>query len=129
LIALDTNLLLRYIVQDDEDQARLSRALIERELSPASPGFVSLVVLCEMAWVLDQGYGQPHSRIAAAVTALIEAPQVQLEAEPVVRAALSEPTGDLADAIIHHVGKANGCDRTLTFDRKFSRIEGVELLA
>lgn len=128
MIALDTNVLLRYIVQDGGDQAQAANAFVERELSPASPGFVSLVVLCEMAWALGKTYRQPRSRIAGAVAALLEAPQVEVEAEPVVRAALSASAGDLADAVIHHVGQANGCVRTLTFDRKFARLAGVDLL-
>ena len=127
MIALDTNILVRYLVEDDPVQARAARQLIE-ELTYEEPGFVSLVVLCELSWSLHHTYRHSHERIAATIGAFLETRQLEIEAPDIVARALDTASPDIPDALIHEIGKASGCSRTLTFDRKFARIEGVELL-
>ena len=127
MIALDTNILVRYLVEDDPVQARAARRLIE-DLTDEEPGFVSLVVLCELAWSLHHTYRHSHQRIAMAIGALLDTRQLEVEAPDIVARSLETASPDIPDALIHEIGKAAGCSRTLTFDRKFARIEGVELL-
>ncbi len=128
MIALDTNVLLGYFVQDGGIQASIATQLIEEELSLSDQGFVSLAVVCELVWALRITYRQTQTSINGVLRELIEAPQIHIEQQELVTAAISEAAGDIADTIIHLVGKSKGCTKTVTFDRKFARVPGVELL-
>ena len=81
MIAVDTNVLLRYIVQDDPDQFALAERFLENDLSPQEPGFVSLVAVCEIAWALERTYDLPREGIADAIMGLTKPPQLEVEAE------------------------------------------------
>jgi len=128
LIAVDSSVLVRYLVQDEPDQARLATAFFEERLSDRQPGFVSLVVLLEMIWVLRRGYRRPAEDVAEAVAGLLQARQIHLEHRDAIEAALAGDAADLADRIIHELGKKAGCTETVTFDRWFARLDGVSLL-
>ena len=129
MIALDTNVLVRYLVQDDPEQAALACRLMEDVLTPAEPGFVSLVVVAELSWVLARSYGCPTSQIAQIVSELAASETIQIERAAVVTAVLRGPRETLADSLIHEIGRAHGCAWTATFDRRFARLNGVRLLA
>ena len=64
MIGLDTNVLVRYVTQDDAEQARLAGRLLEHTLNPRNPGFVANIVLCELVWVLESGYGYAREPVA-----------------------------------------------------------------
>lgn len=128
MIAVDTNVLLRYIVQDDRDQFALAERFLEQELSPQEPGFVSLVAVCEIAWALERTYDLPREAIANAIMGLTKTPQLELESEDLVRVAAAQTRFTIADTLIHLIGQARNCAGTVTFDRKFARMDGVELL-
>lgn len=128
MIALDTNVLLGFLVRDDPRQAERARALIDDALSDEKPGFISTLVVAELAWVLEDHYGRGLEEIRSVIGRMLATPQLQFEQERAIAAALLSSHADLADALIHEIGKANGCIKTLTFDRKFARLEGVELL-
>ena len=128
MIALDTNVLVRYLVEDDPVQAHAARTFIETKLSDDTPGFVSLSVLCELVWTLGHAYRFSRNAITGVIEALLESRQIEIERASVVALAIGDDRADLTDAIIHEVGRANGCDRTVTFDRKFARLPGVEIL-
>ena len=72
MIGLDTNVLIRYLAQDDPGQSRRATEIIERRLSLLSPGFLSVAALAEMAWVLDRAYGLPDCDIAAAIERVLQ---------------------------------------------------------
>jgi predicted nucleic-acid-binding protein len=127
MIALDTNVLVRYFVGDDAVQAAVARRIIEEALSSADPGFVSLVVLVELNWVLTRGYGCQPADVATIFAELIASPTILVEQADVVTVAIGLPHGEFGDNLIHAVGKSQGCRHTITFDRKFARLEGVEL--
>ena len=128
MIALDTNVVLRYLVGDDAVQADLAATFLETQLSEGNPGFISLVVVCELVWALTRAYDQPRATVAAALTQLVNTPQLVVESAEVVEAAIGHENADIADAIIHQIGQAAGCAGTVTFDRKFARVKGVVLL-
>jgi predicted nucleic-acid-binding protein len=127
VIALDTNVLVRYLVGDDASHAAVARRVIEETLTPAEPGFVSLVVLVELSWVLERVYGCPVSQVASIFAELIASPTILVEQAAAVATAIAQPHDDLADSLLHEIGKTHGCARTVTFDRKFARLPGVEL--
>jgi predicted nucleic-acid-binding protein len=128
VIALDTNILLRYLVQDGGEQADLASNLIEQDLSATSPGFVSLAVVCELVWALSRTYQQPRQTVAQALGLLLDSAQIDVERRECIELAILHPDQDVADSIIHFAGQLSGCTHTLTFDKKFARLDGVELL-
>lgn len=127
MIALDTNVLVRYLVGDDANQAAVARRVIEETLTPSEPGFVSLIVLVELSWVLDRVYGCRVNQVALIFAELIASPTILVEQAAAVAVAIAQPHDDLADNLLHEIGKTHGCARTVTFDRRFARLPGVEL--
>lgn len=127
MIAIDTSVLVRYLAQDDPGQSAAANRLFEEKLTVAAAGLIPVVTLCETVWVLQKLYGQSAKAIRQIVAGLIAAPNLVVEHADAVEAALSAGAG-FADALLHHVGKSLGASRTVTFDRKFARMDGVELL-
>ncbi|MGD0864932.1 MAG: type II toxin-antitoxin system VapC family toxin [Rhizomicrobium sp.] len=130
MIGLDTNILVRYLVQDDPVQSPIATHLIERRLSEDDPGFVTIVAMVETAWVLERIYGFSDADIAAAIERMLQIDLLVVENEQDVFTAmveLAEGRGSFADALIGARGAGAGCSHTLTFDRKALRIPGFEL--
>jgi predicted nucleic-acid-binding protein len=134
MIGLDTNVLVRYLAQDDPKQAARATRLIEQELTASKPGFVSLVVLAELCWVLARLYGASQDEIKQTVDDLLGTPQFQLERREVVRAAVQRAKGVIAskagfvDALIAQTAQAEGCSHVVTFDKAAVRGAGMMLL-
>jgi predicted nucleic-acid-binding protein len=131
MIGLDTNILIRHLVQDDPVQSPKATQLIERRLTEENPGFISVVALVETAWVLQRSYALADHEIAAAVERILQIENLVVENQPEVFAAMSalrEGRGSFADALIGAINAHAGCSRTLTFDRKALRLPGFELL-
>ena len=130
MIGLDSNILIRYLAQDDPIQSRKATELIERRLTEDDPGFVSVVAMVETAWVLERAYGLAEDEIAAAIERTLQADVLVVENEQEVftaMIALKERRGSFADALIGALGVRAGCSRTLTFDRKALRLSGFAL--
>jgi predicted nucleic-acid-binding protein len=129
MIGLDTNVLVRYLAQEDPAQSARATEIIERRLSEANPGFVSVVAMAEMAWVLERAYGLPTKDVVAAIERTLQADVLVIEREQQVFAAmtaLKEGGGSFADALTGALGAAAGCSTTLTFDRKALRLPEFE---
>jgi predicted nucleic-acid-binding protein len=129
VIAVDTNVLLRFLVQDDARQGAIATLFLENELTTGKPGFVTIVAILELDWVLRSEYGFSNGVVAGTIRSLMATPNLVVEHSAAVEAALAFQHGDLADNIQHQTALANGCSKTVTFDKKFARIEGVERLA
>ena len=130
MIGLDTNVLVRYLTQDDPVQSRRATELIERRLTDYNPGFVSVVAMTETVWVLDRVYGLSDEEIVEAVERMLQADVLIIESEQEVftaTTALAEGLGSFADALIGALGARAGCAATLTFDRKALRLPDFEL--
>jgi predicted nucleic-acid-binding protein len=127
---LDTNVLLRYLVEDDLAQARKATAFISSECSTDDPGLINRIVLCELVWVLESGYEYPRDMVAAALDRILHTRQFRIENADNVRAALEEyrEGSDFADSLLGHVNRQFGCDYTVTFDRQAARRESFRLL-
>lgn len=129
MIGLDTNILVRYLAQDDPVQSRKATDIIERRLTKDELGFVSVVVMVETAWVLARAYGLANQEIAVAIEHLLQADVLVIEREQEVftaMIALKEGQGSFADALIGALGAKAGCSRILTFDRNTLRLPGFE---
>lgn len=105
----DTNILLRYLVEDDPRQAASAAALIENDLSGENPRFVSLIVVVELARALRRAYRQSPAQIRATIAGLLDTTQLVIEQQPVIERALAMEHDELSDALIHEIGKAEGC--------------------
>lgn len=132
MIGLDTNILIRYIVQDDEEQTLAATRLIEGQCSEQSTGFVSVVVLTELVWVLSAAYEYSKGVVAAVVGQILRTTEFTVEDGDVVWQALREfETGnaDFADCLIAHRNHSIGCTTTHTFDRKAAKGRHFTLVA
>ena len=130
MIGLDTNILVRYLTQDDPVQSRTATEIMERRLTEENPGFVSVVAMVEMVWVLDRAYGFSEAEIAAAVERLLQSEVLAVEHEQEVftaMIAMKQAQGSFADAVIAALGTKAGCSCTLTFDRSALHLSGFEL--
>lgn len=130
MIGIDTNVLVRYLAQDDPAQSARATRLVERELSERNPGFVGLIVLVETWWVLRRLYGATDAELLDMTRDLLDARQLVVEQRAVVSAAVArcdDGRGDLSDALIAACALANGCDRVVTFDKAAVRT-GMALL-
>jgi predicted nucleic-acid-binding protein len=88
MIGLDTNILIRYLAQDDPVQSPKAREILERRLTEKDPGFVSVVAMVETVWVLDRAYGLSSRKIAAAVERMLQADVLVVENEQEVFTAM-----------------------------------------
>jgi predicted nucleic-acid-binding protein len=119
MIGLDTNVLVRYIMQDDAKQSSLATRLVE-SLYAEAPGFVPLVSVVELAWVLSSAYELGQGQIVEAFETLLRAKEIVVERAETVWKALrvfQSANANFADCLIERSAVAAGCDKTMTFDR------------
>ena len=127
MIGLDTNVLVRYIVRDDARQSAAATRLIESKCTADDPGGVTLVVLCELVWVLARGYGYERSEIIGLLRRLLSAEDLHVERSELAWQALNlyeEGKADFADYVIGLCNQEERAEATYTFDR---RARGCEL--
>lgn len=130
MTGLDTNVLIRYLVQDDARQAERATAIIEN-CSAEAPGYISHIVLCEMVWVLEGCYDQKKSKIVAVVEGILGVTQLEVECPAVVWQALEDyklGRADLSDHLLARANLAAGCTETVTFDKKAADSPGFRAL-
>jgi predicted nucleic-acid-binding protein len=130
MIGLDTNLLARYIAEDDAAQSAAAARVLE-SLSAESPGFVPLVVIAELVWVLQFSYRFNKREVADVVEKLLRSAELMLENAEIVAHALREfrrSRADFADCLIERCAHAAGCQHTVTFDRRAASLGGERLI-
>lgn len=121
---LDTNVLVRYIVQDDAKQATAATQLIETECTRDNPGFISHLVLAELLWVLGSGYGYQREILVTIVSRILVSAELKVQNASIVWSALrafEHGPADFADYLIARIHETEGCGTTWTFDRKASK--------
>lgn len=119
MIGLDTNVIVRYLVQDDPRQGRLADKIIERELSADCKGLIASIVLCEVVWVLKRAYRQPREKIAEVIRMILETDVFEVENRECAWRAYydyDEGTADFSDCYIAEINKAKGAEATVSFD-------------
>jgi predicted nucleic-acid-binding protein len=132
VIGLDTNVIVRYITQDDARQAAAASKLFERVLTIDRPGFIGLITLCELAWVLADCYEADKRRIATVIEGLLGSRQLLVEEAEVVWKALrawERSPADFSDILVGQLLLARGCEKIVTFDKAAARLPAFELLA
>ena len=131
MIGLDTNVLVRYIMQDDPKQSPKASRLIEG-LTAAEPGFVPLVSIVKLVWVLSSAYSLDRQQVSAALDLLLRSKEIVLDrADQVLQAQRRFNSGgaDFADCLIERVAHGAGCTMTMTFDVAAVKSAGMTLIA
>jgi predicted nucleic-acid-binding protein len=131
MIGLDTNIIVRYLAQDDPVQSPKATDIIERRLTEDNPGFVSLITIVETVWVLDRAYSLTANEIATAIERMLQSDTLSIQNEQEVFAAtmaLKANQASFADALVESLGTWAGGTSTLTFDKKAARLKGFSLL-
>lgn len=127
MIGVDTNVLLRHLIQDDPRQSPVaSRFFAER--GPGDPAFVSTAVLLELVWTLRRRYGIPQADVSGILRSLTRSKDIVLQDPVAVRRAVrdaDDANADIADAIIAHAAIDSGCHGIVTFDRRAQRLPGM----
>lgn len=130
MIALDTNVLVRYIVQDDKEQARRATKAIEG-LSLDEPAFVTCLVLCEINWVLKSAYKTPKEERLGILQNILSVPVFDIEQlESCIKALKNYRAGnaDFSDYLIQDIGRLHGYHTVLTFDKDAQKSKGFKAL-
>lgn len=130
MIGLDTNVVVRYIMQDDPIQSPKANKLIE-SLTDDAPGFISLVSIIELYWVLGSCYALSDDQFCQAIEALIHSKQIIVDrADQVIRAIriFNRGKADFADCLIECIAASRGCTQTLTFNVKAVKHAGMVLI-
>ena len=130
MIALDTNVLVRFLVRDDEAQASAANKLLT-SLTAEAPGFVCREVVVELVWVLERAYGFPRDQIADVLEDLVSTEVLVIEAAgDVAHAAFRyrAATAGFSDLMIRAAAERSQALPLYTFDRNAARQEGVALL-
>lgn len=119
MIGLDTNVVVRFLTHDDPGQTAVAVRLMH-SLSSDSPGFLSLIVIAEIVWVLKISYGYTKKEIEQVLERLLRSKELVIERAEIVSQALrkfGDSRTDFADCLIERSGHAAGCEHTFTFDR------------
>ncbi len=130
MIGLDTNVLVRYIMQDDPKQSAKATSIVE-SLDDAGGGYITLVSIVELVWVLGSSYELPRAQVALALDGILRTKQFAIErADQVLRALRVFKVGksDFADCLIERSADSAGCEKTFTFDVSASKYAGMTLI-
>jgi predicted nucleic-acid-binding protein len=130
MIGLDTNVLVRYLTHDDPAQTVAAKKLMN-SLSLDSPGFLSLIVIAELVWVLAISYRYHKKEIEQVLESLLRSRELVIERAEIVSQALrlfNSGRAEFADCLIERCGHAAECKHTVTFDRNAAASAGMQLL-
>lgn len=130
MIGLDTNVLVRYIAQDDPKQSPKATKLIE-SLTVDAPGYVSIVSVVELVWVLAGCYQSTRGEISEVLETLLRTKEIVVAETDTVWKALRlfrAGNADFADCLIERSANEAGCSHTATFDRDAAKHCGMQLV-
>jgi predicted nucleic-acid-binding protein len=129
VISLDTSVLVRFLVSDDEVQASRARSLMRRAANRDEQLLVTVVVVCELVWVLESGYAFAKAEIATTIHALLRARQLRFQHGDEIERALGsyeKGRGDFSDYVIRELSRVEGAIAVATFDKKLVSETGFE---
>jgi predicted nucleic-acid-binding protein len=132
VIGVDTNVLVRYLTQDDSKHSPIAARFLERELSRERPGYVTSVVLCETVWVLSRAYKLDRAVVVGILDRILAVESREFEHVGDVLLAVEDFRASrlgFADCVVFHVTRRVGCEALATFDRDLARRPGARLLA
>ncbi len=128
---LDTNILVRYLIQDDEAQAKTANLYIKKHCTDDSPAFINRIVLCELVWVLESAYKYEKKQIFMVLEKILQTSQFVVEDSGSAWHALADykkTNVDFSDSLIGAVNKLAGCKKTATFDKQAGKLPDFEFI-
>jgi len=128
--AIDTNILIRFLVGDDELQAKKVYSIFKKAESEKKELFVPLLVVLEMIWVLESVYDISRTEILDSISDLLLMPIFKFDQQSALQQLVHSAQGnkyDLSDLLIAHSAKVNGCEAVITFGKKASKFKLFEL--
>lgn len=131
MVGIDTNVLVRFVTKDDEKQWKQADAYLKSNCTEENPGWIACIVACEVVWVLSSGYNYGKKEILALLNQLLLVTALQFENREAVRRAVTNyehGSADFSDYLIAALNTNNGCERTITFDKKAAKSPDFELL-
>ena len=132
MIGIDTNILVRYITQDDEIQSEIATEFIENYCSNGNKVFINHLVICELVWVLKKCYKLSKPKIINVIQHILQISQFSIETPQIIWQALTDykkGSADFADYVVGRTNIFNNCEETITFDKKASKSKGFSLLS
>ena len=129
--ALDTNILARYLRDDDPIQSSRAAHFIQRAVNRNEPLYLNHIVLCELVWILSAVYEHRKDEIVTMIEAVLLTGQFQFEDKSSIESALEDyktSKADFPDCLIGRRNRAAGSESTLTFDRSLKNIETFEVV-
>lgn len=120
MIGIDTNILVRYLTQDDAEQSRIVEQIFSRHATSPNSIFINNIVMCELIWVLERGYKYSKEEISKALKQILSTEEFSFENQELLWLALnqySQSQLDFSDALIGELNKEHGCLETITFDQ------------
>jgi predicted nucleic-acid-binding protein len=132
MIGIDTNVLVRYLAQDDPEQTKIATEFIENQCSEDAPVFINHIVLCETMWVLGRLYDVTKPLMIKIIEKILNTEQFEIEKIEVVWKAFQEfkkkNKVDFADCLLSQINMSNHCKETVTFDKSAAKTSGYRLL-
>lgn len=131
MIGIDTNVLVRYITQDDELQSNIATEFIENYCSNGNKIFVNHLVICELVLVLKKCYKLSKPKTINIIQHILQVSQFSIENSQIIWQALTDykkGSADFADYVVGRTNIFNNCDETITFDKKAGKSMGFSLL-
>jgi predicted nucleic-acid-binding protein len=131
MISLDTNILVRLLTNDEPRQTRKARVALDQAVQDQHRIWVSLVVVCELVWILRRLYGYDKAQVIVAVTALLKFSGLELENPKAIKKALDQfahSPADFSDILLGHLSMEQGAAHVLTFDKKAAKLATHKLL-
>ena len=132
MIGIDTNVLVRHLVQDDPRQSRAATQVITKQCTRESPGFINRIVLCELVWVLESAYGYSKETIENVLDKLLRTSQLKIEDAQSAWISFrmyQKGKADFSDCLLGSTNRSGGCDSTVTFDQTASKLDGFQILS
>lgn len=130
MTGIDTNVLVRYLVQDDPEQSAAAGRFFDT-LTVEAPGFISAISIVELVWVLESCYNATRQDIHGVMEGLLRTRELIVERAELIWQSLrlfTKGKADFADCVIERCGQAAGCDHTITFDQNAAKASGMKLL-
>ena len=131
MTGLDTNVLVRYLVQDDPVQSQKATAFIETTCTAESPGYINHIVLCELVWVLQRCYQVERAGIVRLLQQILQTRQLRVQSPRTVWFATEDyenGSADFADYLVARSNVQQDCRETVTFDVQAAKALGMRLL-
>ena len=130
MIGIDTNVLVRYLTQDDEQQALIATNIIKQHESSSQSLFISNIVICELVWVLERGYKYSKKDIVSVLQAILSTVEFNFEYYETLWLSTMEfekSNADFSDILIGKIASLKGCMHTITFDIKATKLQEFKL--